>query len=65
MIVNKTGEGELLIYKQDGKGGFINLIVDDEGDIEIMHIKKNLRKTDHKINVSVDEAVEFWNKERL
>lgn len=64
MIVTKTGEDELLIYKDDGNGGYINLIIDEDGDIQIMHIPKDRRQTWHKLNVSVDEAVEFWNKER-
>lgn len=59
--INKTGEGELLIHKSDGKGGWINLIVDEDGDIEIMHIKDNRKMSYHKIDVSVDEAIEFWN----
>ena len=50
--VSKTGEDELLIHKEDGAGGFINLIIDAEGDIEIMHIKSNRAKTWSKIDIS-------------
>lgn len=60
--ISKTAEGELLIHKEDGKGGFINLIVDEDGDIELMHITKDRSKTQSKINASVDEAIEFWSK---
>ena len=58
--ISKTGEGELLIYKKDSKGGFINLIIDSDGDIEIMHITSNRKETWNKINISVDEAIKFW-----
>ena len=60
--VSKTGEGELLIHKEDGNGGYINLIIDEDGDIEIMHIKSNRAKTWNKVDVSVDEAIKFWNE---
>ena len=60
MKVSKTGEGELLISKDDGKGGYINIIIDDDGDIEIMHIKQNRKETWHKLNCSIDEAIQFW-----
>lgn len=63
MKISKTGENELLIYKEDGKGGYINLIVDEDGDITIMQIPNDRRKTWHKLNVSVDDAIEFWNKD--
>ena len=62
MKVSKTGDGELLIYKSDGNGGFINIIVDDEGCIELMHIPDDRTKTTNKIGASVDETIEFWNK---
>jgi hypothetical protein len=61
MNISKTGEGELLIHKSDGNGGHINLIIDEDGDIEIMHIKSKRVKTWHKVDASVDEAIEFWN----
>jgi hypothetical protein len=60
--ISKTGEGELLIHKEDGKGGYINLIVDEDGDIEIMHIASDRSKTWNKVDVSVDEAINFWNE---
>lgn len=60
--VSKTGEGELLIHKEDGKGGYINLIIDSDGDIEIMHITSDRKGTWNKVNVSVDEAIKFWNE---
>jgi hypothetical protein len=59
--LSKTGEGELLIHKEDGKGGFINIIVDSDGDIEIMHITSDRSQTWNKVSVSVDEAIKFWN----
>ena len=59
--VSKTSEGELLIHKSDGNEGYINLIIDENGDIEIMHIKSKRAKSWSKIDVSVDEAIEFWN----
>lgn len=62
MKVSKTGDGELLIYKEDGNGGYINLIIDDTGDIEIMHIPTDKSNTWNKTNVSVDEAIKFWNE---
>ena len=60
--VSKTGEGELLIHKEDGKGGYINLIIDNDGDIEIMHITSDRKGTWNKVGVSVDEAIKFWNE---
>lgn len=60
--VSKTGEGELLIHKEDGKGGYINIIVDSDGDIEIMHITADRSQTWNKVSVSVDEAIKFWNE---
>lgn len=63
-IVSKTGDGELLIYKSDGKGGYINLIIDEYGDIELMHVAEDRSKTWNKTCASVDEAVEFFNKNK-
>lgn len=60
--ISKTGEGELLIHKSDGKGGYINLIIDEDGDIEIMHITSDRSKTWNKFGVSVDEVIKFWNE---
>ena len=60
--ISKTGKGELLIHKSDGKGGYINLIIDEDGDIEIMHIPLDRSKTWNKFGVSVDEAIKFWNE---
>jgi hypothetical protein len=60
--VTKTSEGELLIYKKDDKGGFINIIVDSDGDIEIMHITSDRSQTWNKSCVSVDEAIKFFNE---
>ncbi len=62
MKISKTGEGELLIYKSDGKEGYINIIIDEDGDIELMHIPKDRSKTTNKVGVSVDEVIEFWNQ---
>lgn len=59
--VSKTGDGELLIHKEDGKGGYINLIIDSDGDIEIMHITSDRKETWNKTSVSIDEAIKFWN----
>lgn len=42
--VSKTGENELLIYKQLGRNTWLNVIIDEDGDIEIMRIPKNRRK---------------------
>ena len=63
--VSKTGEGELLIHKEDGDGGYINLIIDEDGEIEIMHIKSNKSKSWNKAGVSVDEAIKFFNTIKL
>lgn len=62
--VSKTAEGELVIYKPDGKGGWINLIIDEDGDIEIMYVHENRGNTWHKLDVSVDDAIEFWNEQK-
>jgi hypothetical protein len=60
--VTKTAEGELLIYKEDDKGGFINIIVGSDGDIEIMHITSDRSQTWNKSCASVDEVIKFWNE---
>ena len=52
--LSKTGEGELLIHKEDGKGGFINIII-NVSDIEIMPKEKI-----H--GISLIDAIDFWNK---
>jgi hypothetical protein len=62
MIVSKTGEGELLIYKSDGKNGYINIVIDEDGDIELIHLTYDRKQTTNKTNATVDEAIEFWNK---
>lgn len=59
--LSKTGEGELLIHKEDGKGGFINIII-NVSDIEIMHITSERKDTWNKFDVSIDDAIDFWNK---
>ena len=51
-----------MIYKENGNGGYINLIIDDTGDIEIMHIPTVKSNTWNKTNVSADEAIKFWNE---
>ena len=61
MIVSKTGEGELLIYKSDGKNGFVNIIIDEDGDIELMHVPEDRKQTTNKTNATVDETIDFWN----
>lgn len=61
MKLSKTGEGELLIHKEDGKGGFINIII-NVSDIEIMHITSERKDTWNKFDVSIDDAIDFWNK---
>ena len=60
--VSKTGENELLIHKSDGKGGHLNVIIDDDGDIELFAILKKQKDSWHKMNVSVDETIEFINQ---
>ena len=63
MVVSKADEGELLIYKSDGEGGFINIIIDNSDlPIEIFHVKKNRQESWHKMEASVDEVIDFWNK---
>ena len=52
--LSKTGEGELLIHKEDGKGGFINIII-NVSDIEIMQ-KEKIR------GISLIDAINFWNE---
>ena len=52
--LSKTGEGELLIHKEDGKGGFINIII-NVSDIEIMQ-KEKIR------TISLIDAINFWNE---
>lgn len=59
--VDKTDEDELMIHKSDGNGGWINIIIDEDGDIELMHIKSNRNKSYNRLNVSLDEVIEFWN----
>lgn len=61
MKLSKTGEGELLIHKEDGKGGFINIII-NVSDIEIMHITSERKDTWNKFDVSIDDAINFWNE---
>ena len=63
MIVSKTGEGELLIYKENKHGDFINIIIDEDGDIELMKLTKDRRNTTTKTNATIDETIDFWNKE--
>lgn len=58
--ISKTANGELLIHKEDGKGGCINIAV--YGDVKLMCIKKNRSMTQSKTNMSVDETIKFWNK---
>ena len=60
--VSKTGENELLIYKSDGKGGHINVLIDMDGYIELCHIKKARSKSYNKYGVTIDEAIEFINQ---
>ncbi len=60
--VNKTSENELLIHKLNDKGNRLNIIVDSEGEIEIIHIGKTAKETWHKFPVTLNEALEFWNK---
>ena len=62
VTVSKTAEEELLIYKPDGEGGFINLIIDQEGDIEFMHITGNRERTTHEFDITIDKAIELWNR---
>lgn len=62
MIVSKTGEGELLIYKPDGKGGFINIVIDEDGDIELIHLTADRKKSYNKTAATFDEVVTFWNE---
>jgi len=62
VVVSKTGEGELLIYKSDGKNGFINIVIDKDGDIELIHVTDDRDQTTNKANATVDEAITFWNK---
>ncbi len=63
--VTKTGEGELLITKREIKGGHINIIVDEDGDIELMRISHNQKKVEHKTNATIDETINFWNNNIL
>jgi len=60
--ISKTGEGELLIHKSDGKRGWINAIIDEDGDIELMHITHNHKIPYHKMGASVDETIKFINQ---
>lgn len=62
VVVSKAGDDELLIYKKDGSGGYMNLLIDKEGDIEILHIPNNRKQTWNKSNVSIDEALEYFNQ---
>ena len=62
MIVSKTSEGELLIYKPDGKGGFINIVIDEDGDIELIRLTVDRKKSYNKTAATFDEAVTFWNE---
>jgi hypothetical protein len=64
-IISKTGEDELLIYKSDGKEGFVNIIIDEDGRIELMHIPKDGKKTTNKVFATVDETIKFWNQFKL
>ena len=61
VTISKTELGKLLIYKEDGNGDIINLII-DEANIELLHITSDRCKLWKKTNVSVDEAIEFWNQ---
>lgn len=63
--VGKTADNELLIHREDGNGGYFNLIIDKDGGIEIMHIKSDRSKSWNKVDVSLDEAIDFWNFENL
>ena len=58
--VSKTVEGELLIHKEDGKGGYINLVIDTDGSIELIHIASDRSMSWNKNGASVDEAIKFW-----
>ena len=61
MKLTKISESELLIHKEDGKGGFINIII-NVCDIEIMHIASERKDTWNKFDVSIDDAINFWNE---
>ena len=60
--VSKTNDDELLIYKSDGDGGYVNIIIDSDGDIELMHIPLDRSETFNTLNASINETIEFWNK---
>lgn len=49
-------------YKEDGNGGFYNMIIAKDGDIELMHITFDRSKTWNNVNVTIDDAVKWWNE---
>ena len=47
--VSVTGEDEILVARQQKDGTWINLIVDEEGDIELMRIPTDWSKSENKL----------------
>lgn len=65
MEITKTAGEELLIHKPDGKGGYINIIIDEGGDIELLHIMRDRKDTMSKFPATIDEAIRFWNNDKI
>ena len=42
--ISRTGEGELLLYREIGRS-FNNIIIDEDGDIEFLHIPEERQNT--------------------
>jgi len=59
--VSVTGEDEILVARQQKDGTWINLIVDEEGDIELMWIPTDWSKSENKLYYSPtkDDIVEI------
>ena len=63
--VSKTGEGEILIYRNEGEE-FRNIIIDNDGDIEYLHIPSDRTATYNEhyqfIHINEDIITELVNK---
>ena len=38
IIISKTGDREILIYKKQNDGGITNLLIDEDGDVSYLYI---------------------------
>lgn len=45
IIISKTAEREILIYRKDEAGAFRNILIDEEGDIEYLFIPRQRQET--------------------